>query len=273
MSWPDGVPPKVNLEQPSAARMYDYYLGGAHNFAIDREAAERAIAAMPATVAGARTNRAFLQRAVRYLVEAGIRQFIDLGSGIPTSGNVHEVAQEIDPDAKVVYVDIDAVAVTHGQSVLAGNKSTAFLHADMRNVDTVLGSPELQDVINFDEPIALLMVAVLHFVPDTDGLQAIMARYRDALSPGSYLTVSHMSMTGQPKEFLERFKAVYDKTANPVALRSRDEIAALFGDLELVEPGVVTLPLWRPDGVTYFTEDPERFPGFAGVARKLSASP
>jgi S-adenosyl methyltransferase len=271
VSWPTGIPPKVNLEQPSAARMYDYYLGGAHNFAIDREAAERAIAAMPATVAGARTNRAFLQRAVRFLVETGVRQFIDLGSGIPTSGNVHEVAQDIDPDARVVYVDIDAVAVTHGQSVLEGNDRTAFLHADMRDPDTVLGAPELASLIDWSEPVALLMVAVLHFVPDSDGLPEIMARYRAVLPPGSYLTVSHMSMTGQPREFLERFKGVYSKTANPVVLRSRDEIVTLFGDYELVDPGVVTLPLWRPDGITYFTEDPERFPGFAGVARKPEA--
>jgi hypothetical protein len=271
VSWPTGIPPKVNLEQPSAARMYDYYLGGAHNFAIDREAAERAISAMPATVAGARTNRAFLQRAVRFLVETGVRQFVDLGSGIPTSGNVHEVAQEIDPGARVVYVDVDAVAVTHGQSVLEGNDRTAFLHADMRDVDTVLGAPELASVIDWSEPVALLMVAVLHFVPDSDGLPEIMTRYRDALPPGSYLTVSHMSMTGQPREFLERFKVVYSKTANPVVLRSRDEIVTLFGDYELVDPGVVTLPLWRPDGITYFAEDPERFPGFAGVARKPEA--
>lgn len=270
MTWPTGIPPKVNLEQPSAARMYDYYLGGAHNFAIDREAAERAIAAMPATVAGARTNRAFLQRAVRFLVEEGVEQFIDLGSGIPTSGNVHEVAQDINPEAKVVYVDIDAVAVTHGQSVLEGNERTAFLHADMRDADTVLSSPEVAGLIDWSEPVALLMVAVLHFVRDEDGLAETMAQYRSALPVGSYLAVSHMSMTGQPREFLERFKAVYDKTANPVVLRSRDEIITLFGDYELVEPGVVTLPLWRPDGITYFTEDPERFPGFAGVARKTS---
>jgi S-adenosyl methyltransferase len=267
-SWPTGIPPKVNLDKPSAARMYDYYLGGAHNFAVDREAAERAIAALPATVAGARTNRAFLQRAVRFLVGAGVRQFIDLGSGIPTSGNVHEIAQQMDPGARVVYVDMDAVAVAHGQAVLDGNERTAFLHADMRDVRSVLAAPETRRLIDFDEPVALLMVAVLHFVTDADGLSDIVARYRDALPAGGYLALSHMSMTGQPREFLERFEAVYRNTANPVVLRSRDEIAALFGDLELVEPGVVTLPLWRPDGLSYFTEDPERFPGFAGVARK-----
>ena len=267
-SWPSSVPPRVNLDQPSAARMYDYYLGGAHNFAVDREAAERAIAALPATVAGARTNRAFLQRAVRLLVESGVRQFIDLGSGIPTSGNVHEVAQHIDPGVRVVYVDIDAVAVTHGQSVLDGNERCAFLHADMRDVREVMGSPEVRRQIDFAQPVGLLMVAVLHFVPDSDGLHDIIARYREELPVGSYLALSHMSMTGQPREFLERFAAVYSNTANPVMLRSRKEIAGLFQGFELVEPGVVTLPLWRPDGISYFAEDPERFPGFAGVARK-----
>lgn len=268
-SWPSSVPPRVNLDQPSAARMYDYYLGGAHNFAVDREAAERAIAALPATVAGARTNRAFLQRAVRYLVEtAGVRQFIDLGSGIPTAGNVHEIAQQIDPGARVVYVDIDAVAVTHGLSVLEGNERTAFLHADLRQVSEVVQSPEVRRVIDFSQPVGLLMVAVLHFVPDADDLPGIIGRYRAALPEGSYLALSHMSMTGQPREFLERFTNVYSNTPNPVILRSREDIEALFDGFELVEPGVVTLPLWRPDGISYFTEDPERFPGFAGVARK-----
>lgn len=268
-NWPDRLTPNVNLDRPSAARMYDYYLGGAHNFAVDREAAERAIAALPTTVAGARTNRAFLQRAVRYLVEeAGVRQFIDLGSGIPTSGNVHEVAQEIDPTSRVAYVDIDAVAVAHGQAVLDGNDHTTFLHADMRDVPSVLESAQLREVIDFTEPVGLLMVAVLHFVPDGDGLIDIVTGYCDALPAGSHLALSHMSMTGQPKEFLEKFEAVYQNTANPVVLRSRDEIAALFGSLELVEPGVVTLPLWRPDGMSYFAEAPDRFPGFAGVAKK-----
>jgi hypothetical protein len=267
-NWPAGVVPNVDLDRPSAARMYDYYLGGAHNFAVDREAAERAIAALPATVPAARTNRAFLQRAVRFLVESGVRQFIDLGSGIPTSGNVHEVAQLIDPAVRVAYVDIDAVAVAHGQAVLDGNELTTFVHADLRDVDSVLYDPELRQLIDFSEPVALLMVAVLHFIPDSQGLPDIAARYRAALPAGSYLTISHMSMAGQPIEFLERFKAVYAKTANPVVWRSREEITALFGDLELVEPGVVTLPLWRPDGISYFAEAPERFPGFAGVARK-----
>jgi hypothetical protein len=267
--WPDGVPPKVDLEAPSAARMYDYYLGGVHNFAVDRQAAERAIAMLPMTVAGARTNRAFLQRAVRFLVGAGIRQFIDLGSGIPTAGNVHEIAQEIDPDVRVVYVDVDGVAVAHGQFVLEGNDRTAFVHADLRDVRDVLAAPDLVRLIDFSEPVGLLMVAVLHFVRDADGPAEILAGYRDALPAGSYLALSHMSMTGQPTEFLERFKGVYANTANPVILRSREEIVALFGDLEPVEPGIVTLPLWRPDGnTTYFDDDPARFPGFAGVARK-----
>jgi S-adenosyl methyltransferase len=268
MTWPDGIPPAVNLDRPSAARMYDFYLGGAHNFAVDREAAERAIAAMPITVAGARANRAFLQRAVRYLVEAGIRQFIDLGSGIPTSGNVHQVAQELAPDARVAYVDMDAVAVVHSQSLLAGNDRAVIVHADLRDIGAVLGAAELRRVVDLSEPVGLLMVAVLHFVPDSDGLPDIIAKYREALAPGSYLVLSHMSMTGQPKEFLERFQAVYASTPNPVVLRPRTEIACLFGDFELVEPGLVTVPLWRPDGINY-TEDPERIPGFAGVGRKV----
>jgi trans-aconitate methyltransferase len=264
-NWPAAAMPNVHLDRPSAARMYDYYLGGAHNFAVDRVAAQRAIAALPATVAGARTNRAFLRRAVRFLVESGVDQLVDLGSGIPTSGNVHEVAQLIDPAVRVAYVDTDDVAVAHGQALLDGNEAATFVHADLCDVDAVLNDPRLRELIDFGRPIGLLMVAVLHFIPDVDD---IVARYRAALPPGSYLAISHMSTTGQPAEFLERFAAVYANTANPVILRSRAEIAALFGELELVEPGVVTLPLWRPDGISYFTEDPERFPGFSGIARK-----
>jgi hypothetical protein len=269
MTWPEGIPPTVNLDRPSAARMYDFYLGGAHNFAVDREAAERAIAAMPITVTGARANRAFLQRAVRYLVDAGIRQFIDLGSGIPTSGNVHQIAQELAPDARVAYVDMDPVAVVHSQSLLAGNDGAVIVHADLRDVDVVLGAAELRRVIDLSEPVGLLMVAVLHFVPDSDGLSDILARYRAALAPGSYLAMSHQSTNGQPTESLERFQSVYASTPHPVVLRPRTEIACLFGDFELVEPGLVTLPLWRPDGVN-LTEHPERIPGFAGVGRKTS---
>lgn len=264
----DGIPLEIDQSKPSAARMYDYYLGGAHNFAADREAAEQAIAALPATVPAARTNRAFLQRAVKFLSGAGVRQFLDLGSGIPTSGNVHEIAQQLAPETQVIYADIDSVAVTHGRVVLNGNERAAVIQADLRDPDSVLGTHEVSRLLDFSEPVAILMAAVLHFVPDSDGIAQIMARYRDALPAGGYLALSHMSGTGQPKEFFDGFKAVYSHTANPVVIRTKEEIEALFGDLELVEPGVVTLPLWRPDGDSYFIDEPERFPGFAGVGRK-----
>ncbi|RZS30319.1 S-adenosyl methyltransferase [Herbihabitans rhizosphaerae] len=258
------VPESVDLSKPSAARMYDYYLGGGHNFAVDREAAEKAIAAMPFTTTGARTNRAWLRRAVTYLCGAGMRQFLDLGSGVPTVGNVHEIAQTAAPEAKVVYVDVDPVAYEHARLLLADNDNASSVRADMRDVDRVLtASAELLDL---DQPVAVLMSAVLHFVPDSDRPAEIVAGYRDALVPGSYIALSHMSPIGRPAEELERFQAVYKGAANPVSLRDRAAIEPLLAGLELVEPGLVKVPLWHP-------EDPpkpehEDFPGYGVVGRK-----
>ncbi|MCP2259168.1 S-adenosyl methyltransferase [Streptoalloteichus tenebrarius] len=257
---------RVDKELPSAARMYDYYLGGTHNFASDRRAAEQAIAAMPATVLGARANRAFLRRAVQFLVDAGVRQFLDLGSGIPTVGNVHEVAHRVAPDARVVYVDVDPVAVAHSRGLLADEPNAAAVRADLRDVDRVLGHPEVARLLDLDQPVGLLMVAVLHFVPLSDDAAGIVARYRDALAPGSHLALSHMSLTGQAPEVLERFQAVYANADNQVVLRSREELLDLFTGFDLVEPGLVPLAAWRPDTET----SPEllRLPGFAGVGRR-----
>lgn len=266
MQRPDWASADVDLERPSVARVYDYYLGGSHNFAVDREFAQQVMRAMPDMPRLARENRGFLRRAVRDLCQSGITQFIDLGSGIPTEGNVHEVAQAIDPDARVAYVDWDPVAVAHGRSILADNDRTAVVRADLRDPDTYLSDPRLRAVIDPARPTAVLLIAVLHFVPDEQGPIGLIARIAAALAPGSYIVISHASPDRRQAE-LDSAAALYRQTASPVTTRSQAEITALFGDLELIEPGVVQTPLWRADFPDEVGSDAHDYPGFAGIAR------
>ena len=188
---------RINTGVPNPARIYDYFLGGKDNFPADREVAEQVVAIAPVARDIVEDNRAFLRRAVRLLAgEAGIRQFIDLGSGLPTQGNVHEIAQAAVPDARVVYVDNDAMVVTHSRALLAGD-NTAAIEADLRDPDSVMGHPEVRELIDFDQPIALLLMAILHFVPDDEDPYGIVARFRDALPAGSYLALSHGNRTSR----------------------------------------------------------------------------
>ncbi|OLB75879.1 MAG: hypothetical protein AUI14_20190, partial [Actinobacteria bacterium 13_2_20CM_2_71_6] len=204
MTRPDWAPQEIDINVPSAARMYDYYLGGAHNFAADRELAEQALRAMPDGRFLARTNRAFLRRAVRFLARAGIRQFLDIGSGIPTAGNVHEVAKQVTPDARVAYVDIDPVAVSHAQALLAADPRTGALRGDLRRPDRILADPALGAIVDLDQPVAVLLLAVCHFVPDSDDPAGIIAQLRAALAPGSHLVISHGTDEGRSTEELEQ---------------------------------------------------------------------
>ncbi|MEU4743857.1 SAM-dependent methyltransferase [Actinosynnema sp. NPDC023658] len=261
-SW---VPSSVDLDRPSAARMYDYYLGGSHNFAVDREAAKSVEKIFPGMSGAARANRSFLRRAVRYLLSQGIDQFLDLGSGIPTVGNVHEIAQQTNPLSRVVYADVEPVAVAHSTALLADNPSASAIQADLRDPDSVLGNDEVRSVLDFDRPIGLLMVAVLHFVPDSDEPHEAIARYREALAPGSFLAVSHGSWDGvslEGQETGEQVNAIYRRTDSPLVLRTGKEIAAFFTGLEVVEPGVVPLTEWRSDS------DDAYISAYAGVGRK-----
>lgn len=266
MERPGWATGDVDLDRPSAARVYDYYLGGSHNFAVDREMAKRAIAMWPELPAIMQANRAFLRRAVRFLVGEGIRQFVDIGSGIPTAGNVHEVAQQAAPDARVVYVDIDPVAVAHSRAILAGDERTTIVQADLREPERLLADPELRRLVDLDQPVGLLMVAVLHFVPDADDPAGVLAHLRQAVAPGSYLVVSHASREGQPDQAGEH-EALYARTGTPMTMRSRSQIAELLSGFDLVEPGLVFLPLWRPESPDDVDEHPERFTGFAAVGR------
>lgn len=254
----------MDITQPSPARVYDYHLGGAHNFEVDRRAAEQIAAIMPELPLIMRANRAFLFRAVRLLAEAGVRQFLDLGSGIPTVGNVHEVAQKISTDARVAYVDIDPVAVAHSRALLTDNRHVAAVHADLRDVPGVLAHPEVTGLLDFTEPVAVLMIAVLHFVPDRDDPAGIVAGYRDAIVPGSYLAISHAAANEDDvaTSGADEATAEYSRTVAEATLRSRAQVAALFAGFDLLDPGVVYVDRWRPDHAE------QHLPQLVGVGRR-----
>jgi SAM-dependent methyltransferase len=264
---PSWAPSEVDLERPSAARVYDYYLGGLHNFAADRQMAARAVADWPELPRIMQANRAFLRRAVRFLAAQGIDQFLDIGSGIPTVGNVHEVAQAADPGARVVYVDTDPVAVAHSRALLADNPRTGVVEADFVDVDAVLDDPVTRGLLDLDRPGAVLVVALLHFVGDERDPAGALGRYRDAMAPGSYLVVSHASADGAPQRAPDH-QALYRRTATPMTMRSHEQVTALLDGFSLVDPGVVFLPLWRPDDPDGVVENPERFTGYAAVGRR-----
>ncbi|MBS2964849.1 SAM-dependent methyltransferase [Actinocrinis puniceicyclus] len=265
---PQWAPDEVEIERPSAARMYDYYLGGSHNFEADRDLARVAVSHWPDLPLVMRANRAFLRRAVRFLVAQGVTQFLDLGSGIPTVGNVHEVAASADPACRVVYVDIDPVAVAHSRRLLEGVESAAIVHADARDAETVLSAPATRSLLDFSKPVAVMMVALLHFVSDADGPAAVVARYRDAVAPGSLLALSHATVDGVG-EVMRDHERIYQRSATPIHARTRAQVHALFDGFELVEPGVSYLPLWRPDPGEPPVDHPERYSGYAAVGRKV----
>jgi hypothetical protein len=245
---PDWLPPEVDQTRPHPARMYDYMLGGKNHFEVDRVAAEVALQAAPAARAMVRENRSFLGRAVRQVAEAGIAQFLDIGTGLPGEGNTGEVARAVQPEARVVYVDYDPIVAVHSRALLTGDESrTAVVLADVREPKTILEHPQVRDLLDFDQPIAVLMVALLHFVGHDEDAAGIVATFRDALAPGSALVISHGTDGGRPDVSAAARKG-WANAKSQVVVRDREEIAALFGDFELVEPGVVQLPLWRPDG-------------------------
>ncbi len=226
--------------------MYDFYLGGSHNFEIDRATAQEAMKAMPDLPLIMQANRAYLRRAVRFLLDAGITQFIDIGSGIPTVGNVHEVVHEFDPDRRVVYVDVDPIAVAHSRAILADNPNAVIIQADLLQPEQVLEHPDLRAMLDLDKPVAILLNAVLHFVPDSEAPGVILGRLLDMVAQGSYLSMTHASHVGQPEKSV-KVEEVYKRTATPMTFRSQDEVAELFKGWTIVDPGVVLISDWRPD--------------------------
>ncbi|MFD9033492.1 SAM-dependent methyltransferase [Streptomyces sp. NPDC059567] len=269
MERPAWAPPGIDISVPSVSRMYDFYLGGSHNFEVDREAARKAMEFMPGLPKIMQANRAFMRRAVRFAVDSGVTQFLDIGSGIPTFGNVHEVARAACPDASVVYVDHDPVAVAHSRAVLEGEDRAAVVAADLRKPLEILHSPEVRQLLDMDKPVALLLVAVLHFLEDEDQPEKAVAELVDALAPGSLVVLTHASYEGIPllQDEAEGTVGVYRNIRNPLVMRSHAEISRFFEGCPLVEPGLVPMPDWRPDSPAD-EEDPYAFSGFAGVGRK-----
>ncbi|HSV66529.1 MAG TPA: SAM-dependent methyltransferase [Mycobacteriales bacterium] len=268
MTNPGWSPAGVDPDRATAARVYDALLGGTHNFAVDRDVARALEAINPHVRELARANRAFLGRAVRFLIDTGIRQFVDIGSGIPTAGNVHEVAQRLAPDARVVYVDNDPVAIGHGKAILAGNDQAAAIQADLRQPEEILRHPDLRGLLDLTQPVAILLVAILHFVPDDDDPAGIVARLRDTVAPGSYLTLCHGTNDDRPVQSAAMTK-LYDRVSASAWPRHRAEILRLFDGFELIEPGLVYIPQWRPDSPDDLPEHPENYMALVGVGRKL----
>jgi len=257
------IPDEVDPARPSAARIYDYLLGGEHNFAADREVADRLRAIQPNIAAIARYNRAFLRRAVHFMLRQGVRQFLDLGSGIPTVGNVHEVAQSVDPEARIVYVDYEPVAIAHSSLLLEGNPHAAALQADITKPAAVLKSAPVRELLDLTKPVGLLAVTVGHYLPPESGIYRVFAAYRDALAPGSYIALTHVT-----NDFTAlrdpRVAETMRSTADHIYPRNRAEVLALFDGFDLVEPGLTTAANWRPDSVAVAV-DPEDDGLYAGV--------
>ena len=265
---PSWIPPGIDTSKANTARVYDWWLGGEHNFRVDQDAARTLIAVAPNVRAIARANRAFLGRAVRCLADAGIRQFLDIGSGIPTARNVHQITEEIAPGSHVVYVDKDDVAVAHSKLILDGNPDATVIHADLRDPEAILAHPETRRVIDFTRPVGLLLVSVLHFVPDGDNPAGIITRLRDALAPGSFLVLTHGCRDAYP-ELGDTFNSVYNDRVDATSTsRTRDEITGFFDGFTLVEPGLVWTPEWRPDSPEDVPEDPSSYGMVAGVGVK-----
>jgi hypothetical protein len=243
--------PTFDTSVAHVARVYDYWLGGKDNFAVDRAAGEQAIAAYPDIVFSVRANRAFLARTVRYLTaEAGIRQFLDIGTGIPTSNNTHEVAQSVAPGARVVYVDNDPIVLAHARALLASSPEgrTTYIDADLREPEKILASVAVTKTLDFSQPTALMLVAVLHFVPDEDDPAHSVSTLLDALPSGSYLVASHATLEYDPEGVTSAGRAFQDRGLAG-QLRTGDELSELvFSGLEMVDPGVVPVSEWRPDG-------------------------
>ncbi|MBA8826333.1 hypothetical protein FHX42_003709 [Saccharopolyspora lacisalsi] len=264
MNEPQPDPSEVDLTTPNIARMYDYFLGGAANFAVDRDAAEEFLRVYPGNLAWSRINRAFLGRAVTTLTEMGIDQFLDLGSGVPTVGNVHEIAHQHNPDARIAYVDIESVAVHHARHLIGDDPRVTVTQADLRQPHSVLNASGVAGLLDFTRPVAVLTVAILDIIDNADAL-GIMSTYRDACSPGSALVISNgavLRMTAEEKAGIE---SVMAQTSTPhVHWRTRQEVAEIFSGYELMEPGIVPSAQWRP---TEPISDDEalRSNGYAGV--------
>lgn len=266
---PDGVDPTT----PSPARLYDYYLGGENNFQVDRDAAERMRLVMPELSDAAWANRGFHQRAAKWMARRGVRQFIDIGSGLPTRGNTHDAVKMVDPASRVVYVDNDPMVTAQARGLLAGDGSTRFIEGDVNHPDRILGHPELRALINLGEPAGLLMTAVVHFVDDGSDPWGLVTRYVEALAPGSYLALSHSTMDKLPPRMVEAGLAMYARASQPLYPRPLADVERFFDGMELVAPHDGASPAVCHAGL-WGAEDPEAADSdgsrviYCGVARR-----
>jgi hypothetical protein len=264
------IPDEVDTSVPSMARTYDFLLGGAHNFAVDRMVAEQTEKIMPGAAKIARINRAFLGRAVRFLIDEGITQFLDIGSGIPTAGNVHVVAQQANPEARVLYVDKDPIAVAHSELMLADNDRADILRADMRDPESIIDSSEARRLLDFGKPIGMLLVMMIHWVPDQDDPWSLVARYREALPEGSYLALSHVTAEQREDQVTEVQGTIkQSRSADQLTPRTHEQVLRFFDGFDLVEPGLVGCGMWHPRGPGDIADDPElNSHVYAGVGKK-----
>ncbi|WP_051450154.1 SAM-dependent methyltransferase [Actinospica robiniae] len=261
--------PEIDPEKPSPARIYDFWLGGSQNFASDREVGQRAIDALPGLQAGVRANRAFLGRVVHHLAERGVTQFLDLGSGVPTIGNVHEAARYVNPSARVVYVDIDPVAIAHARALLATVDKVEAILADLRRPETVFAHPLVRETLDLTAPIAFLMNAVMHFIPDAEHPEQIVRAYIDRAAPGSYVAISHGTENPRQRREVEELVNDYQRsTGVPLITRGAEQISPWLTGLDIQPPGIVTIDQWHPD-----TEEPYFVPLFGVLARKPDTDP
>ncbi|MBV9449413.1 MAG: SAM-dependent methyltransferase [Streptosporangiaceae bacterium] len=270
MAGTEREPAEIDTSVAHVARVYDYLLGGKANFQVDRDAADRAYAAWPGGIDGvradARAHRAVLGRVVRYLVrDAGIRQLLDIGTGIPKENNVHEVAQREAPESRIVYVDRDPIVLAHAHKLLRSTPqgATRYIYGDLNEPEAIL--IEAQQTLDFSQPIAVVIFGVFHFFAESGDPGGIVNRIAAALAPGSYLAVTHLARDVEGKDLTETFNRLNKMMDQSVILRSRDEVTALFGGLEIVQPGVVQLPEWRPEPGT---APPGPLPMWVGLARK-----
>jgi S-adenosyl methyltransferase len=278
---PIDVTTSIDVDRPSQARIYDYLLGGSLNFAADREAARHLIAMVPDVPLVAQANRAFLRRAIKFLVDVEVRQFLDIGSGVPTRGNVHEIVQRVAPESRVVYVDVDPVAVAHSLHILAGDERTTAVHADARHPELILGHPDVRRLLDLDAPVAVLMVSVLHFIADSDDPAGILNTLRDRLAAGSYLVVSHVTsdtrsgnmplrMPLRPQDNGFNDRGTQDNRWSDTFAKPRTiaEVERFFTGFELVRPGVVAVQRWRPESLGEIQGNESLSCMHAGVGRK-----
>ncbi len=249
MAEQQSAPPGIDTRIPNMARMYDYALGGKDNFAADREAVEKLFSFSPENRYVPLANRRFLGRAVRFAAAQGVRQFLDLGTGLPSQGHVHEIVAQINPDAHVVYVDYDPVVVNHAKALLMDSDSVTAVEADIRDPEGILAHPDVTALIDFSQPVAVLFVAVLHGIPDRDDPAGIVRAFAGRLTHGSYVILSHLTSEGHPPELVAQKEEVFARSTAPVSYRSRAEILRMFDGFTLVEPGLTAVTQWRGDQV------------------------